>query len=319
MLTKSKLADSSRTFFVAAVTSVSSPPMTPASAIGPAVSAMTSFSGVSVAVLAVERLQHLAGLRRADDDRRRLAAGPLHQHVVVEGVQRLAPFEHDVVGDVHDVVDRPHAGVGQPPLHPAGGRADRHVRDERRRVPGRQLRVVDLDRAPCPRSARRRRSAPVAAARVDLPVSAATSRATPIIDRQRAMFGSTSSSSTTSPMNSAAGMPTGASASRRMMPSCSSEMPSSKLDMHIASFGMPRSSFGSSVLIDLPRLLGGLVFFREVARAAQAEDDLLAALADGDVRRPGDDRLRLGGPVVERDQLELVGVGVLLDLEDRGR
>ena len=59
------------------------------------------------------------------------------------------------------------------------------------------------------------------------PSSAATSRAMPIIDRQRAMFGSTSISRTTSPIKSASGMPTGASSSRRMMPSCSSLMPSS--------------------------------------------------------------------------------------------
>ena len=38
----------------------------------------------------------------------------------------------------------------------------------------------------------------------------------------------------------------------------------------------------------------------------------------GDVRRPGDDRLRLGGAVVELDELEFVGVRVLGDLEHPG-
>ncbi len=38
----------------------------------------------------------------------------LHQEIIVEGVQRLAIFEHHVIGDVHDVADRPHAGVGEP-------------------------------------------------------------------------------------------------------------------------------------------------------------------------------------------------------------
>ncbi len=48
MLRKSKLADSRRTLVVVAETSVSAPPMTPASATGPAPSAMTSISGVSL-------------------------------------------------------------------------------------------------------------------------------------------------------------------------------------------------------------------------------------------------------------------------------
>ncbi len=48
MLTRSKLAASSSTFVVLSETSVSSPPMTPARAIGPAASAITSVSGVSL-------------------------------------------------------------------------------------------------------------------------------------------------------------------------------------------------------------------------------------------------------------------------------
>ena len=46
-LTASKAALSSRTLVVAAVTSVSSPPMTPASATGPTASAMTRCAGFS--------------------------------------------------------------------------------------------------------------------------------------------------------------------------------------------------------------------------------------------------------------------------------
>ena len=46
-LTKSKQALSSRMVFVPALTSVSRPPMTPASAIGPTASAMTRLSGAS--------------------------------------------------------------------------------------------------------------------------------------------------------------------------------------------------------------------------------------------------------------------------------
>ena len=76
-----------------------------------------------------------------------LTAGPLDQYVIIEGVQRLAPFQHDEVGDVDDVVDRPHAGVGQPALHPAGGRADLDVADQGRGIAGGQLGVFDIDAA----------------------------------------------------------------------------------------------------------------------------------------------------------------------------
>ena len=93
--------------------------MTPASAIAPAVSAMTRFSGDSSrswpsSVLSFSPV--FAGRTMIVGS---LAAGALEQHVVVEGVQRLALFEHHVVGDVHDVVDRPHPGVLEPRPHPA--------------------------------------------------------------------------------------------------------------------------------------------------------------------------------------------------------
>ena len=98
-----------------------------------------------VALDAVEGLQCLFRPGRADDDGRRLAAGAGLQFVVVEGVQRLAPFQHDVVGHVDDVVDGPHAGIGEPPLHPARRRADGDVLEQGRRIARRQVRVGDLD------------------------------------------------------------------------------------------------------------------------------------------------------------------------------
>ena len=65
------------------------------------------------------------------------------------------------------------------------------------------------------------------------------------------------------------------------------------------------------------RLLRCLVFFvDEVPAAAQAQDRPSCPLcADGDVRRAGHDRLRLGRAVVELHELELVGVRVLVDLQ----
>src|SRR5262249_43998859 len=55
-----------------------------------------------------------------------------------------------------------------------------------------------------------------------------------------------------------------------------------------------------------------------VDSAGQAEDDFLAAVAEVEVGGAGDDDLRLGGAVVGGDELELVGVGVLADLDDPG-
>ena len=55
----------------------------------------------------------------------RFAAGAPHEHVPVEGVQRLAQFEHHEVGRVDDVADRPGAGQPQPALHPVRARRRR--------------------------------------------------------------------------------------------------------------------------------------------------------------------------------------------------
>jgi len=64
--------------------------------------------------------------RRPHRDHRGLAARALEELVVVEGVQRLAPLQHDVIRHVHHVADRPHAGVGEALPHPRGRRLDGH-------------------------------------------------------------------------------------------------------------------------------------------------------------------------------------------------
>ena len=65
MLTGSKIADSTMTSVVASETSDVAPPMTPATASGPAGSAMSSVSGGQLAVDVVQRLEPLPGPRRA--------------------------------------------------------------------------------------------------------------------------------------------------------------------------------------------------------------------------------------------------------------
>ena len=101
---------------------------------------------VQLALDAVERGELLTGRGAAHDNRRRLLAslaGAAHKNVVVKGVQRLAPLQHDVVGDVHHVVDRAHPGFGQPILHPLRRGADLDVLDQRPRIAVAQRRLVD--------------------------------------------------------------------------------------------------------------------------------------------------------------------------------
>ena len=85
---------------------------------------MTSISGVELPHLMIERFQRLARPRAAHDD------APLPQIVGVEGVERLAVLQHHVVGDIDDVVDRPHPGGQQAPLHPGRRRLDGDALDD---------------------------------------------------------------------------------------------------------------------------------------------------------------------------------------------
>ena len=91
-----------------------------------------------LAVLAVERGQALALAREAHDDRAAQAVG-------VEGVQRVAELEHDVVRDVDDVVDRALPRRLQPLLHPARRGPHRDALDDRGDVARAEVRVGDRD------------------------------------------------------------------------------------------------------------------------------------------------------------------------------
>ena len=93
-----------------------------------------------VVVLSVQRLDGLAGPRAAHDDLAVRQAG------VVERVHRLAVLEHDVVGDVNDVVDRAHAGGVQALAHPDGRGFDLDVAHQTRSVARAQVGVAYLDR-----------------------------------------------------------------------------------------------------------------------------------------------------------------------------
>ena len=61
----------------------------------------------------------------------------------IKGVHRLAVLEHDVVGDIDNVVDRADAGIAQPLLHPGRGGGDLHVFDHAGGVARAELRRLD--------------------------------------------------------------------------------------------------------------------------------------------------------------------------------
>ena len=88
--------------------------------------------GGQLALDAVQSLHRLAPARPSHHD-------ATLQRLVVEGVKGLPRFEHDVIGNVHDIVDRALAGVLQTPLHPRQRGLDGDVLDQGSRVAGAQL------------------------------------------------------------------------------------------------------------------------------------------------------------------------------------
>ena len=104
------VAPSRRISVVAVPTSVVAPPMTPASEMTPESSAMTTSSGSRCARR--RRASSASPRLRATDHQ---VAGHLGR---IERVQRLAEFEHHVVGDVDGRRDRAYTGEQQSTLHP---------------------------------------------------------------------------------------------------------------------------------------------------------------------------------------------------------
>ncbi len=96
--------------------------------------------GVEGARDAVEGRQPLAAAGAADDD---AAAGEAGE---VEGVERLAQLPEDVVGDVHDVVDRALADRLEPPAQPRRARPDGDAAHDARGVARAPLGVFELER-----------------------------------------------------------------------------------------------------------------------------------------------------------------------------
>src|SRR5690606_1318609 len=93
----------------------------------------------------IQRGQLFAGPGQPGGDGRRFAAGAGYQFVVIEGVQRLADLEGDVVGHINDIVDRALADQLQPALHPPRRWLHRRIAQQRQREPLIVFRVFDPD------------------------------------------------------------------------------------------------------------------------------------------------------------------------------
>ena len=100
--------------------------MTPAIPSGPRSVGDEERLGVELADDVVERLEALARVGPADDDAAVVDRGG------VEGVDRLAELDHDVVRGIDDVADRPLAGGQEAHLDPVRRRADRGRRSTQR-------------------------------------------------------------------------------------------------------------------------------------------------------------------------------------------
>ena len=93
-----------------------------------------------VVIYAVKGLDGLAVAGAADND---AAVG---QALVVERMHRLAVLEHNIVGDINDVVDRTNAAGVQTLAHPRRRRLDLDILDNAGGVARAQVGVLDLDR-----------------------------------------------------------------------------------------------------------------------------------------------------------------------------
>ena len=130
--------DSSSMLRVAELISLSAPPITPAMATARDASAITHISFASArSTPSSVRIFSPARARRTT---MRCSASK----VEIEGVQRLAEFEHDVVGGVHHVVDRILAERFQALPQPVGRRPHLHAAQHARRVAAAQLGSFDF-------------------------------------------------------------------------------------------------------------------------------------------------------------------------------
>ena len=119
---------------------LSMPPITPASAMAPAASAITRFDGLERVFLVVQRAANRSPARA----RRMKMVSPCSWSAI-EGVHGLRQLRHDVVGHVDDVVDGVQPDGGEPVLQPERRRPHGDVFEHQRAVSRAQIQIFDRD------------------------------------------------------------------------------------------------------------------------------------------------------------------------------
>lgn len=97
-------------------------------------------AGVEFVVSLVDRANFFAWESTADDDL------VVFESIEVEGVEWLSAFEHDIVGDVDDVIDGVDADGSESVAEPCGAGADAYAADEAGVVFVAEISAVDADR-----------------------------------------------------------------------------------------------------------------------------------------------------------------------------
>ena len=95
-------------------------------------------AGIELSDSAVQRRQLLARLRPPHDD---LSAADIP---IVKRVHRLSVFQHDIVCDINNVVDRTDAHGAQAFPHPFGRRGNFDIPDHAGSIAGAQFRIRRL-------------------------------------------------------------------------------------------------------------------------------------------------------------------------------
>ena len=89
--------------------------------------------GIQVAYIAIQGGEGLALFRPSDND------FSSFDITIVKGMHGLAILQHDVVGDVYNVVDGPHSGGPEAIPHPLRGRPNLNIADHSCGIPGTEI------------------------------------------------------------------------------------------------------------------------------------------------------------------------------------
>ena len=92
--------------------------------------------------------QLFAFLGSAGDNIGRFPTRPVLQDIIVKGVQRLTQFQHDIIGGIHNAVDRAHPSQVQPALNPVGAGLNFDPFNQTQNEARVEVGILNMDRGP---------------------------------------------------------------------------------------------------------------------------------------------------------------------------